>query len=1097
MLMVRKIVLSIVAVLTACTFAFAQNKQVSGTVVDAEGNPILGAAVTVVGTTVGGQTTGVSGEFVISAPVNGALEVSFIGYKTKQVPIAGKSNIKVVLEVDTQAIDDVLVVAFGEQKKEAFTGSAKVVSSDELIKTQSSNVTDALVGKVAGVQFTSSSGRLGSGQTLTVRGIGSISAGNSPLYIVDGVPYEGDINNLNAADIESMTILKDAASNALYGARGANGVIMITTKKARAGEAVVTFDGKWGVNTKALQQYDVTDQAGEFYEMHYGALRNYQTMVMGLDAASAHATASNILTSGAAGGLGYNVYDVPAGQTLIGSNGKLNPNAKLGRKVTHNGQEFLMMPDNWLDEIYKTSFRQEYNASVSGATQRANFYASIGYLDNTGIIDGSDMERYTARLRADYNAKKWLKVGGNFSYTHFNWNNGNDPENEGASDGGNAFATAMRMAPIYPLFMRDGDGNIMIDEYGFQMYDTGDGRNGGMFRRTGGQSNDLQDIKLNKNNNEGNAFTANGFADFYIIDGLTATVNASISIDETRSTTLLNPYYGQFATSGGVVSKSHGRSIAFNAQQLLSYKRSFGKHNMDLLLGHEMYNTKSYGLYASRSGMFSPSNDELSGLVTDMSNSGSSISEYNNEGYFFRGQYDYDERIFGSVSYRRDASSRFHPDNRWGNFWSLGAAWIISKESWYDLDWLDMLKLKASYGSQGNDNIGSFRYTDVYSIQNDGQGGVTTVLASKGNKDITWETNSNLNFGVEFSALQGRIYGGIDVFRRQTSDMLFSLSVPVEAGYSSIYTNIGDMRNAGLEIDLGADIFRSKDFTWSVNLNMTHYKNKVISLPDQYKTQPTADGNWMGRINGNRFLAEGMSYYEYYIPTYAGVNEEGKSTWYYYEDIMADKLDENGKVMKDEDGNVIQESIGKERKITDDWSKANSAGKELQGDGLADLYGGFGTSLEWKGLDFSAQFTYQLGGLAYDSGYAFYMGSPSGSSDGSPYHRDLLNAWTPENTNTDIPRFAYGDTDNARTSTRFLIDASYLNIQNLTLGYTLPAKLTQKFLVNKLRVYVACDNVWYWSKRQGLDPRQSISGSTNPFYYAPIRTVSGGVTVTF
>ena len=1094
MLMVRKIVLSIVAVLTACTFALAQNKQVSGTVVDAEGNPILGAAVTVVGTTAGGQTTGVSGEFVISAPANGTLEVSFIGYKTQQVAIAGKSNVKVVLEIDTQAIDDVVVVAFGEQKKEAFTGSAKVVSSDELIKTQSSNVTDALVGKVAGVQFTSSSGRLGSGQHLTIRGITSKSAadnGVGPLYIVDGVPYEGDINNLNAADIESMTILKDAASNALYGARGANGVIMITTKKARAGEAVVTFDGKWGVNTKALQQYDVTDQAGEFYEMHYGALRNYQTMVMGLDAASAHAAASGVLTSGAGGGLGYNVYDVPAGQTLIGSNGKLNPNAKLGRKVTYNGQEFLMMPDNWLDEIYKTSFRQEYNASVSGATQRANFYASIGYLDNTGIIDGSDMERYTARLRADYNAKKWLKVGGNFSYTHFNWNNGNDPDSEGASDGGNAFATAMRMAPIYPLFMRDGDGNIMIDKYGFEMYDTGDGRNGGMFRRTGGQSNDLQDIKLNKNNNEGNAFTANGFADFYIIDGLTATVNASISIDETRSTTLLNPYYGQFATSGGVVSKSHGRSIAFNAQQLLSYKRSFGKHNMDLLLGHEMYNTKSYGLYASRSGMFSPDIDELSSLVTDMSNSGSSISEYNNEGYFFRGQYDYNERIYGSVSYRRDASSRFHPDNRWGNFWSLGAAWIISKENWYDIAWLDMLKIKASYGSQGNDNIGAFRYTDVYSIQNDGQGGVTTTLASKGNKDITWETNANLNLGIEFSALQGRIYGGIDVFRRQTSDMLFSLSVPVEAGYSSIYTNIGDMRNAGLEIDLGADIFRTKDFLWSVNLNMTHYKNKVISLPDQYKTQPTADGKWMGRINGNRFLAEGMSYYEYYLPTYAGVNEEGKSTWYYYKDEPV--VDANGKPVMDGETPVTE----KVRDITDDWSKANSAGKELQGDGLADLYGGFGTSLEWKGLDFSAQFTYQLGGLAYDSGYAFYMGSPSGTSDGSPYHHDLLNAWTPENSNSDIPRFAYNDTYSAATSTRFLIDASYLNIQNLTLGYTLPAKLTQKFLVNKLRVYVACDNVWYWSKRQGLDPRQSISGSTNPFYYAPIRTVSGGVTVTF
>ena len=246
----------------------------------------------------------------------------------------------------------------------------------------------------------------------------------------------------------------------------------------------------------------------------------------------------------------------------------------------------------------------------------------------------------------------------------------------------------------------------------------------------------------------------------------------------------------------------------------------------------------------------------------------------------------------------------------------MGAAWIISKENWYDIAWLDMLKVKASYCSQGNDNIGSFRYTDVYSIQNDGQGGVTTVLASKGNKDITWETNANLNFGVEFSALQGRIYGGIDVFRRQTYDMLFSLSVPVEAGYSSIYTNIGDMRNAGLEIDLGADIFRSKDFTWSVNLNMTHYKNKVISLPEQYKTQPTHDGKWMGRINGNRFLAEGMSYYEYYLPTYAGVNENGESTWYYYKEEQV--LDAEGKPVMDGETPVTE----KVRDNTNAWSAA-------------------------------------------------------------------------------------------------------------------------------------------------------------------------------
>ena len=1088
--MVRKILLSLIALLGGgILLSLAQSKQISGTVTGPDGKPVAGATVMVDGSHVGTTSNG-DGSFTITAPGNGSLVVSFIGYETQKVAIGGKTRINISLKEDAQAIDDVIVVAFGTAKKDAFTGAAKVIKSDDLIKTQSSNVGDALVGKIAGVQFSSASGRPGSGQKIYVRGYGSMNAKNDPLWVVDGVPYEGDINNINAADIESISVLKDAASNALYGSRGANGVIMVTTKRAKAGEATVTFDGKWGINTRALQTYDIVEDAGEYYEMHYKSLYNYYTLDQKYTPLAANIAANKLLTSNDPGGLGYNVFTVPDGQNLIGENGRLNPRAKQGRLVTDaKGQQFYLQPDNWLDEIYKSSsFRQEYNVSVSGATDRANFFASLGYLDNTGIVDGSSNERYTARLRADYQAKKWLKVGGNMSYTHFVWNNGNqtnddgDGQGEGNADGGNAFATAIRMAPIYPVYMRDGNGNIMIDEYGFKMYDTGDGRNGGALRTNGGKSNDLQDIQLNKYINEGNAFMANGFADFSLYKGLKLTLNGSVSLDETRGTQVSNPYYGQFAESGGAVFKSHSREIAYNMQQFLTYTNTFADvHNLDLLFGHEMYNRKSYDLYGSKTMMFSPDNTELSGAVVDSSRSGSSVLEYNNEGYFFRGQYDYDNRIYFSGSYRRDASSRFHPDHRWGNFWSLGAAWIINRESWFNASWVNMLKVKASYGSQGNDNLGSraesyYRYTDYREILSSGDG-VTSVLYQKGNPDITWETNANLNVGVEFGLWDNRLSGSIDVFNRKTTDMLFELATPIESGYTTIFTNIGDMVNRGLEIELNADLIRTKNLVWDFSLNMTHYKNKVTHLPEQFKNNTTADGKHVGRWQSTKFLTEGESVFSFYVPTYAGVDPEtGKSLWYTY------KTDDAG---------------NKERIKTSDYSVASQEGREMHGDALPDVYGGFGTSLRFYGVDFSIGFTYQLGGQVLDQGYMFYMNSPAGTSTGNNYHHDLLNSWTPENSGSNIPRFAYNDSNQAAVSDRFLTSASYLNIQNITLGYTLPKRITRKFLVENLRIYLACDNVWYWSKRQGLDPRQAINGITNPYYYAPIRTFSGGVTVTF
>ncbi|WP_195559950.1 SusC/RagA family TonB-linked outer membrane protein [Alistipes finegoldii] len=1065
--MVRKIVLSLIAVFVFLAYATAQNRQISGTVSDANGHPVAGATVIVDGTSLG-TTTNTAGEYTLSAPVNGTLVVTFVGFEPQQLPIAGKTRINVTMKEDAQAIDDVIVVAFGTAKKEAFTGSAAVIKSDEIAKVQTSNVATALVGRVAGVQTSSTSGDLGKTPSIRVRGFGSINAGKEPLWIVDGMPYEGDLNNLNTNDIESMTVLKDAASNALYGARGANGVIMVTTKKAKSGDAVVTIDAKWGVNSKALEEYDVITSPAQYYETHFKALYGYYAQTN--PAAKAYALASSGLTSNGTGGLGYNVYTVPEGQALIGTNGKLNPNATLGRKIIYNGQEYWLTPDDWIDEAYQSAFRQEYNVNISGATERSSFYASLGYLDNTGIIKSSALERYTARLKADYQAKKWLKVGGNMSYAHFSNSNGNSSEGS-ASSTANIFAFSAQMPPIYPVYIRDGSGRIMVDDNGYQMYDYGDKGNAGLTRPLLPGANGLQTSWLNKKKAEGNAFSGSGFVDISLYKGLKLTVNGSTNIDETRTTYLNNQYYGQFAEAGGTISKYHTRDIAYNLQQILNYNETFGKHNVGLMVGHEYYQKKYYYLSGTKSKLFSYDNEELGGAVVDGAGAHSYIDDYNSEGYFMRAQYDYAGRYFVSGSYRRDASSRFHPDHRWGNFWSVGAAWLLNQENWFDAPWVNMLKLKASYGSQGNDNIGNYLYTDTYSIENN-NGEIAVLFGQKGNPNITWETNTNLNIGTEFGFWNNRLSGSVDFFNRKTSDMLFAFSVPSSLGYSSYYANVGDMVNRGVEVELNADLIRTKNVLWSFNLNLTHVKNEVTYLAPEHKST-TVEG-YKGYIDGSYFVGEGLPLYTYYLRSYAGVDPEtGASLWY--------------KDVKGDDGKIT-------RTKTSDYT---SATRYLHDSAIPSVYGGFSTSVSAYGVDFSISFNYQIGGKVYDSGYASFMSSPYGTTVGTNYHKDILKAWTPENKGSDIPRLQYGDQYTTSVSDRFLTDASYLNISNINVGYTLPSKITQKFGVQKLRVYLACDNVVYWSKRQGLDPRYSFTGATNFSNYSPIRTISGGVTVQF
>lgn len=1054
----------------ACLFlslgmALAQT-AVTGTVVSQEdGQPIIGATVRVVGASAG-AVTDADGKFSISMPAgHNKLKVTYVGMVDQDVTVKGNS-VRVVLVPDQTNLDEVMVVAYGTAKKSAFTGSAAVVKSDDIAKISSSNAMSALSGKVSGVQINSATGAPGQESfSIRIRGISSINAGNDPLIIVDGAPYNGDINNLNQNDIASMTVLKDAASAALYGARGANGVVIITTKNGREGTSSITVDAKWGANTRGVEFYNTVESPAGYYEAYYQSLKNYRTS-LGDDAATAHRWALNNMFSGGYD-LGYNVYTVPEGQDFIGPNGKLNPNATLGRVINVNGTEYLLYPDSWRDAAYQTGVRQEYNVTATGSNDKGSFYGSAGYLKNEGISIGSDYERFTGRLKADYQLRSWLKLSGNFNYAHYKANSLAD---DGGSTVGNVFMVK-NMAPIYPLYIRDAAGNILQDsKTGLAMYDWGDGTVTGLTRPTMTGSNPIFANYFDKNQNEGNSLDATGTAEIRFLEDFKFTSANTVMLDETRFTYTNNPYYGQFAANNGSVQKAHVRTWAYNYQQLLNWHHLFDKHDVEVMLGHEYYRTRYYYLTASKNNMFSVFNDELAGAV-NTGTMNSYTTDYNVEGWFGRVQYNYDNKYFGSLSCRRDASSRFHPDHRWGNFWSLGGAWIISKEKWFNAPWVDELKFKASYGEQGNDNIGSYLYTDTYSIVPSGDGAGVKPSSTKGNETITWEKNGNFNTGFEFSFFRGRLAGSIEYFYRRTSDMLAFFALPASSGWSGYYDNVGNMQNMGAEVELDGTLIRTKDFEWGLNLNFTAYKNEITSIAEKNKTQ-TVEGS-EGYASGSYFYGEGESLYTFYMPKYAGVDENGKSMFY------KDKLDENGNI------------IGRETTTT-----PGEATYYLCGTALPWAYGGFGTRFSYKGFDLAVDFNYQLGGQIYDSDYAGMMGITS-SGRGSAIHADLLNSWTEENPNTNIPKLIIDDTSTTTTSDRFLIGASYLSLQNLNFGYTFPTKMTSKVGIGKLRVYLTATNLWLWSKRQGLDPRQSITGGASSAYYSAMRTISGGISVTF
>ena len=606
----------------------------------------------------------------------------------------------------------------------------------------------------------------------------------------------------------------------------------------------MNFDAKWGVNKRGVPSYDRVNPA-QFYELAYAAIYNgdLKGLAAAGDLAGANAYANQTMLSSSY--LGYQVYTVPNGEQLVGMDGKLNPNATLG----YSDGTYFYTPDDWSDALFENNTRQEYNLSVSGATDKMNYYMSA-----------------------------WLKLGGNVSFTHYD---SREQDTEGGSSNANAFYAANIMGSIYPMYVRDASGNIMIDERGMQRYDYGSDTN---FSRTNviPNANPLASYMLDKQKYSGDVISGKWFADIDIWGGIKAKINIGVDANNVQNSDMVNPFYGQYSETsgvGGIVSRSTQRTFSVNQQYLLTYNKTFNDvHNLDVLAGHESYNYKFSYLYGSREKIYNPDVPELNNGILNQTNSSYSQA-YATEGWLFRVQYDYDGKYFGSASYRRDASSVFHPDNRWGNFWSIGAGWLMNKEAFLsNQEWIDMLKFKISYGTQGNDNLmydgGLYRnyypYMDQYILANSNND-FSTSLYYKGNADITWETSHSFNTGFDFTFWGGKLSGSAEYFSRKTTDMLYFKPVNPSIGYSTFPENIGSMVNRGVEIDLHSNIINTKNFSWDINLNLTHFKNKVLELAPELNGQ---------LISGLRIYREGESMYQLYLPKYVGVKEDtGEALW--------------------------------------------------------------------------------------------------------------------------------------------------------------------------------------------------------------------------
>lgn len=1044
----RKILLLFIIVLVGMTGGqvYAQDKTVTGNVTDNDGNALPGVSVVVKGTT-RGTNTNAQGNFSLSAPKDAQLLFSFVGFVAQEIAIGNKTQVNVRLLTDVANLEEVVITSFGSAKKSSFTGSAGTIGADQIAVRPITNIAQAISGTTAGVQTTAGSGQPGTAPEIRIRGFGSISSSNDPLYVVDGVPFTASIANLNPDDIENITILKDAASTALYGARAANGVVMVTTKKGKKGSNNINVKFTKGLNTRAIPEYDRIG-AADYYPVMWESYRNslaYRT-ANPQPLATANTNASNQIVSL----LGYNMFNVPNNQ-LVGTDGLLNPNA----------QQLYSADDlNWESPLMRQGSRDEVNINFSGAQDKSDYYISLSYLRDKGFLIRSDYDRFTGRMNVNTQMKSWFKTGANLSATI---TKSNQADADGNTSFVNPFFFSRGMGPIYPVYAIDpaNPGGFLLDANGQRFYDFGNMNALGLPNRPQyGGRHSIAETELNQNFFRRNVVGARGYAEISFLKDFKFTTNLGVDLTNINNVTFGNPIIGDGAPAGR--STHEFENIAsYNLNQLLSYDKSFGNHNLNVLAGHENFQVTDNNLTGSRSQQILDGNFELVNFTTT-TNLNSVYNIRRVEGYFSRVNYDFNEKYFASFSVRRDGSSKFFRDTRWGTFFSVSGAWRLDQEEFIKaIPAINTLKLRSSYGQTGNDGgISNYAWQPLYELGRNNATEAGILQLSLGNRQLEWESSDAFDVALEFGVLKNRITGTVEFFDRRSKNLIFDVPLPLSAGISDVTRNIGSMFNRGVEVELGFEPVRRGDFSWRIDVNATRLRNEITKMPEE---NPEI-------INGTKKLAEGRSIYDFWLREYKGVDPATGNALYRAANFVASNS------IITEVGDTLTNSL-------------NNARYHYNGSAIPKLTGGFSNTLRYKGLSLSALIVYQIGGKVYDGAYASLMGS---GGYGSAKHIDILNRWQQPGDITNVPRMDIARTaDFDGASDRWLIDASYLNIRSVTLSYALPKIIANKLFLQNAQVYVSGENFFIKSRRNGMNVQQNFAGTTGNVFSSAKSLVTG------
>ncbi len=1002
-----------------------EDRTITGKITDVDDDgTLIGVSVRVKGAKGGGFTNN-DGVFSVKVkPADKTLVFSFMGYITKEVPISALIRYDVALSKDTKLLNEV-VIAFGTSTKTELTNAVATVTAKDIEQRPISNIASAIVGIAPGVQTTAGSGQPGDGPDVRIRGFTSVTGDNNPLYIVDGAPYEGVLSSINPDDIESISILKDASATSLYGARAADGVILITTKRGGSNDKnPISVRVSTALSTRGLPRYDVLD-AYQYFSVAWEILKNSNNK------------SGTYATQNLADFVGWNPFNV-SNDEIVYADGTLNPNIK------------LLYPDDtgFSDQLNRLGVRTDAGLTSSGGNAKSDYYMSINYLDDQGYVLGSDLQRFTGRLRVNSSPLKWLKVGLNISANFTK----SDRANQSSGIGENPFYIDLTLAPIYPVFKHDPvTGAYLLDADGNKIYDAGD------YKPLFTGRNVVYETLNNVSQQKRNSFTAANTVEARISKTLKFVSNFSIYTNNYRGEEYDNSVMGDAYTIGRNF-RTNSTQYYLNWSKILTWTKRFDKHRFSVLAGHENY----YNYWDQIRGR--GYGETITG-VTALDNFTSTRSDgyerlYTTQGFLSKFDYSYNSIYVFSASFRRDGSSRFNEANKWSNFWSVSGAYNIDREAFFKVKWIDNLKLRGSYGLVGSDKTGNyFTSKMLYTLDYDNGNEGGAFLTQTGNPNLGWETNSNADIAIEISTLKSRLNATVEVFRRQSNNLIFNTRIPVTSGLLTTTENFGSMRNQGIELLLQGTPVKTKNFTWLADFNITQFENKIVSLPPRYE----------GVVNGTKKYNVNHSIYDFYLRDWAMIDPSTGNNLY---------------VPKDETVSPV---------IVDGVTYTSSTDNALRryfGSAIPDFYGSIGSTFTYKNWSLRLMGIYQIGGFTYDSDYQRLMVR---GTAGRAMHIDQLKRWQNVGDIAPVARLATGTS--SYNSDYYLTPGDYFNFRTASLTYILPKKVLSRIKISSAKVYVNGENLFITSPRKGMDPTQSYTGVAS-YGYAPSRIVSMGLNLT-